>query len=344
MPFKIFPDDYSTYPVARDSEFLINGGLSTPADFASLFSLVDNTTINLNPSMDSATAQALIDAIVKDFGGHTLRVQFADGTYSSFSEPLTLTGFFNGSLEIVGNMSEDKESPHSDQAVVVPYGLVIDGVVCPAYVFNLAISVPDTLGSNGIFNFGHMGSLEISGCYFYSSTRTNLITGINLARTSAAVKYSLFSGVTYGIYALDGTNLQCLDNDDFGTVPDYGVYVGGGVVYHESGTVITGAVGDIHEDGGIVVPVYIPPPAPPQTEQIDEFTLDATDISNKYVELTHEASSVASVQVSIVGAPPLFYGVDFDATLLPAKVSWGGYDIDGIVEEGDVMVVRYLYE
>ncbi len=81
-------------------------------------SLGADTTVNFDNSMSTAQIQALIDAQPKNLGGHTLTFQFADGTYS-ISTVLTIKDFYSGDVLVTGNQSEDENTKHTNQAVIL---------------------------------------------------------------------------------------------------------------------------------------------------------------------------------------------------------------------------------
>lgn len=75
------------------------------------------------------------------------------------------------------------------------------------------------------------------------------------------------------------------------------------------------------------------------SQKVDKFTLNSTDISNKYVTLS-SAPTTADQTLLIVGdAGGMFYGVDF--TVSGNQLSWSSLALDGILAVGDNLSVTY---
>lgn len=73
---------------------------------------------------------------------------------------------------------------------------------------------------------------------------------------------------------------------------------------------------------------------------VEQFTLDGTDITNKYVDVSGTINSLTSTIILISGAPNQFYGDDYVA-IAPSRVSWNGTALDGILTSGDKLTVLY---
>jgi hypothetical protein len=71
----------------------------------------------------------------------------------------------------------------------------------------------------------------------------------------------------------------------------------------------------------------------------EEFVLDATDISNGYIDLANTPIA-ASIQVHPDNGPIQRNGVDF--TISTARLTFDG-DLASLLEDGDVLVVYYQY-
>lgn len=74
----------------------------------------------------------------------------------------------------------------------------------------------------------------------------------------------------------------------------------------------------------------------------DPWTLNSTHISNKYVSLTH-APDLRMLQLVIDGAGSQSYPRDFTVTIDPARLSWDGLSLDGVLEAGDKLTLEYTY-
>ncbi len=79
--------------------------------------------------------------------------------------------------------------------------------------------------------------------------------------------------------------------------------------------------------------------APAGTYQVDTFTLSGTDITNKFVTLSHTPATAAKVILLVENAPNMFFGVDF--TVTGTQLGWSGLALDGILSSGDNLTVPY---
>jgi len=85
------------------------------------------------------------------------------------------------------------------------------------------------------------------------------------------------------------------------------------------------AIGDFQNDSGNLL--------------IERKTLSTTDISNKYITLEIEPSEPEETKFDVVGGITQNYGDDFivDGSL----VKWEGLFLDGVLEEGDTVIITY---
>lgn len=76
--------------------------------------------------------------------------------------------------------------------------------------------------------------------------------------------------------------------------------------------------------------------------QVIQYTLTATDITNKYVILPNVPANPAAVVLVVRGAPGLAYGLDYqiDASY-PDHLTWASLGLDGLLVAGDVLTVIY---
>lgn len=72
---------------------------------------------------------------------------------------------------------------------------------------------------------------------------------------------------------------------------------------------------------------------------ITTFTLSATNINNKSVTLPAIPNQPLVVDVTPEGGPSQLYGIDFE--ILGNVLSWNGKGLDGFLEAGETLTVRY---
>lgn len=72
---------------------------------------------------------------------------------------------------------------------------------------------------------------------------------------------------------------------------------------------------------------------------VNKFTLDSTDITNKFVTLSSSPSSPSNVILDIIGGIVQDYGVDF--TISGSTLSWSSLGLDGILSVGDKLIIQF---
>lgn len=78
------------------------------------------------------------------------------------------------------------------------------------------------------------------------------------------------------------------------------------------------------------------------------LTLDSTDITNKYKDLTIASDvkgATNTCSLTVVGGPLQIYGTDYAIVTdgsLSRRVSWDGRGLDGVLESGDKLIVSFL--
>lgn len=76
------------------------------------------------------------------------------------------------------------------------------------------------------------------------------------------------------------------------------------------------------------------------TVYIETFTLNGTDITNKYVTLANAPTAPTSTVLLVKDAPGMFYGDDYQITA-SVRLNWSGLGLDGILASGDKLTVLY---
>lgn len=76
-----------------------------------------------------------------------------------------------------------------------------------------------------------------------------------------------------------------------------------------------------------------------QNYVVETITLSPTDITNKYVTLSAAPITAAKTRLVVIGGPEQSYTVDF--TVSTNQLSWSGLFLDGVLVNGDKLVVTY---
>lgn len=75
-------------------------------------------------------------------------------------------------------------------------------------------------------------------------------------------------------------------------------------------------------------------------EKVEYRTITPTEITNKYLTLANLPLSAQDVKIDLkFGGGPLFYSEDF--VVIGDQISWNGYDLENILEEGDKLRIVY---
>lgn len=78
------------------------------------------------------------------------------------------------------------------------------------------------------------------------------------------------------------------------------------------------------------------------TFESDQFILNGSDITNKFVNLTQTPIDENTINLKIKGAPSLLLGEAFDIGGSPTQITWSGLDLDGILSIGDIVQIQYI--
>jgi len=111
------------------------------------------------------------------------------------------------------------------------------------------------------------------------------------------------------------------------------------------GQTINGGAVEINMPGSSVDPVTGEITLPTSAgKNIDEFTLDATDISNEYVLVAVAITSKNQTTLAVDTLAPQYYGTDFIVTDDDGvkRVSWSGLGLASLLEVGDKITIMSI--
>lgn len=111
---------------------------------------------------------------------------------------------------------------------------------------------------------------------------------------------------------------------------------------HDHGALAGGALKYFGTDGSGTVGMHALPASGGTTLLVETFTLSATNITNKYVNLAQAPGTPAKTILIIKGAGGQFYGDDFamDGTYT-TRLKWDSLSLDGVLAAGDKLTVMY---
>jgi len=77
------------------------------------------------------------------------------------------------------------------------------------------------------------------------------------------------------------------------------------------------------------------------TEEVEEFTLDASDISNKYIDLSYAPVSNDKLLIFVEHGIKGILNTDY--SISNNRISWSGKEFDGVLEAGDTLNCLYWF-
>jgi len=74
----------------------------------------------------------------------------------------------------------------------------------------------------------------------------------------------------------------------------------------------------------------------------ETFTLDATDITNKYILVSTDITVDSTTTMNVSGLPDIVYGRDFTVDGTNKKqIKWDTLELDGVLQIGDFLELYY---
>jgi hypothetical protein len=84
------------------------------------------------------------------------------------------------------------------------------------------------------------------------------------------------------------------------------------------------------------------PPGPMVDEVVDVILLSSIDVANKSFSLSAVPADPSRIELTPFGGIVQIYGVDY--TYLAGNIIWAGLGLEGFLEPGELILVRYLKE
>jgi len=203
--------------------------------------------------------------------------------------------------------------------------------------------VTDHGALTGLYDDDHTQYILVDGSRGFSST----ISGVSPIEGHHLVTKDYVDDVVISGVGITHGNLLGLDADDH---TQYLTEARGDVRYYQQAEIdtisgslsaeidsdITTHAASADHDGRYYTKSEISTISGTLQSRTEDFILDATDISNKYVELANTPSIIlVFVEGGIKGI------LDTDYSLTTNKINWNGKDWDGILESGDILSAIY---
>lgn len=194
-------------------------------------------TINIDNTMSSQEIQNMIDSIGKYIPyGHTILLQFADGTYTLTNELLIENFYGGGTLQIYGNATEFILS--TPKSVILQTASSTDCIFringCYAYIQIFGIQMQKTVAmsgsTDGVIIINNTNYVYIIGCHIKAfSTVGCLLRAIDNSKCELVNTYTTLGNIRF--YAARGSFITMWNSDYqiIGTSTTY-AYVDGGFI------------------------------------------------------------------------------------------------------------------
>jgi len=187
----------------------------------------------------------------------------------------------------------------------------------------ISVGTSGTSGTSGVS--GTSGSSGTSGIDGTSgSSGTSGVSGTSGSSGSSGTSGVAGTSGSSGTSGIDGTSGSSGSSGSSGTSGVAGTSGSSGTSGN-SGT--SGSSGSSGTSGGI--------------PEVEYFTLDGDDITNKYVILANTPYAVTEVAMDIIGGCAQIYGIDY--TVSGTQLGWNGLSLDGVVAAADKMRTFYTY-
>ena len=212
-------------------------------------------TLNFNNTMSATDMLAIINNANKYIpAGEILNFQFADGNYT-LDRSLTFDGFFGGGeMNILGNAAD--ESLSTAKNVYLDFTNSSDGIQINNTKLQVNTKCLKTRVVTGAENYIAIQYFntpygEIS-CNYALGTATETGSGIKVLYGSVDIKNNYVSNINVGIYG-ENARIYSNNNDDTGTMPNYGLVTRYAGTIGTTGTQPSGATAnESAPDGGVI--------------------------------------------------------------------------------------------
>ena len=212
----------------------------------------EDYTLNLTSGMSVATMQGLIDDLPENLNGREITIQFGDGTYT-MTAAFNVRYFYGGIINLWGNMGDTlKSTTKSVHLNATGYTDALTFSYNRAYceMQNLKVTADTTSAHNYAIYASANDFLHFVGNYVLG-TSASYGYGLDVLYTGTCdILSSYFSNIRMAIQIEYATTAYATDNDDTGTMPEYGAYITRGGVLGLKIPVVDGSVADYTSANG----------------------------------------------------------------------------------------------
>lgn len=203
----------------------INADLLQASTTISVYA-VNDVRVTGHHTVNYTSLQTAISALPKNMNGHSLTIQFQDGTYNFGTTQINLNNFTGGILSIQGNSNDTGSGTYS--VIVQGQNSGGNGIFyiekAQRYVVkNIEFQATGSGASNYLLMLVSSSGTVIN-CKFLKTGGTNARGVMVLNNSFSIVQDCNFSALDYAVYAQQNSNVSVVSCHDYGTKPIYGAF------------------------------------------------------------------------------------------------------------------------
>ena len=304
--------------------------------------LQDNTTITVHAvndvrvtghhTVNYTSLQSAISALPKNMSGHTITVQFQDGTYDFGTTQIFILDFTGGIFTIRGNTSNTGSGTYN----VILQGQNSSGNGIFSYsrcqkviIEHIEFQATGSNASNYLIKSTASISV-IEDCKFLKTGGTNVRSIFIQDSSSCLISNCNFSALDYAVYAQQNSSVSVVNCNDYGTKPVNGVFAVTGAIVKPMYTVIDSSTSNYGtSSGGLIT-------------DSNGLILDKTILTaNKTVNFDN-SMSIATMQGLINDQPKNLNGhnltiqfADGTYDFATSQLSFGSFEGGTLILQGD---------
>ncbi len=195
------------------------------------FRACEAVTISLTSANTAAEINALIDRQPKY--GEAVTFQFGDGTYNSSMTSNLQFSDFDRRVNFYGNTGDSAPNPGTTDPSVLLDFAGCDGINifrCKQVdIYNVEIEF-DSASSKSAIQVASSGYVYVYRCVA-DGDGTGDGSGFRFDNSCGEVRDSWVSNIKFGITSALGAEVVSIDNDEFGTDPEYGLKTSYGIIF-----------------------------------------------------------------------------------------------------------------
>lgn len=213
---------------------------------------VNDVRVTGHHTVNYTSLQSAISALPKNMSGHTITVQFQDGTYDFGTTQIFILDFTGGIFTIRGNTSNTGSGTYN----VILQGQNSSGNGIFSYsrcqkviIEHIEFQATGSNASNYLIKSTASISV-IEDCKFLKTGGTNVRSIFIQDSSSCLISNCNFSALDYAVYAQQNSSVSVVNCNDYGTKPVNGVFAVTGAIVKPMYTVIDSSTSNYGTSSG----------------------------------------------------------------------------------------------